>query len=795
MPRDRDDKTKGRSGARGPSGGKSGPRSGGKGGFGGKSGESRPGAGRSEGRAGGKPAGRAYGAKKTYGASSGARDERPRLARSYDDRPRQDRPRSSGPRQDRPAGDRPFKERSFEERPRPARSYDDKPRAARPYSGRTSEGGPRNAGAREDRPKRFAAGRKDERPTAARFRDREQKRGAGERSGPRTERPDRMERSEHAPRAPRRDYDPVRGPRRDEPRHGGPARDLPAGSYRRDDQGAPPPKRDYGEARPYKRDFDNERMRRDLRDNERSGPRRPSRFEERGDAGERPRAPRAYANRGTDDKRGSEKPRFEKRSFEKRDGDTRGTGERTYAPRKPREDFAARQDRGSDRGPERPRPPRRFEESAPRGRSRDDAPRARSTGRNFDRDASGPTRPARDFDRGFDRGAERFSRDAERAPRDFDRNDRPNSRPRRVRDENAAPPAPRKAAEKTGERIAKIVARAGMCSRRDAEAWIADGRVAVNGRIITSPALDITPGDVVTIDGEKLPPRERTRLFLYHKPRGLVTTHADPEGRETVFEALPKDLPRVISVGRLDYNTEGLLLLTNDGGLARALELPQTGWLRRYRVRAHGNITQPQLDALNKGAEIDGVRYGEIDAKLEREQGANVWITFSMREGKNREVRNVLGALGLDVNRLIRVSYGPFQLGELPEGGVEEVPARVLREQLGEKLVALSGADFESGIEADRPQKRGKRVSLEAGHGVREKRHGLIADSKGRRVLVERTVKEADADEQGEFEQKRRPARKYHGANERPAASPSGRKSDGKPGNKPGGSSGNKRKP
>ena len=172
----------------------------------------------------------------------------------------------------------------------------------------------------------------------------------------------------------------------------------------------------------------------------------------------------------------------------------------------------------------------------------------------------------------------------------------------------------------------------------------------------------------MAVDGKPLPKAERTRLFLYHKPRGLVTTHADPEGRPTIFGKLPKDLPRLISVGRLDLSTEGLLLLTNDGGLARVLELPETGWLRRYRVRAHGSVTQAQLDALRKGVTVDGVRYGEIEATLDRHQGANVWLTFAIREGKNREVRNVLEHLGLRVNRLIRVSFGPFQLGDLPEG-------------------------------------------------------------------------------------------------------------------------------
>jgi len=254
-----------------------------------------------------------------------------------------------------------------------------------------------------------------------------------------------------------------------------------------------------------------------------------------------------------------------------------------------------------------------------------------------------------------------------------------------------------------GERIAKVMARAGLCSRREAESWIAAGRVSVNGATIKSPALNIGAGDTVAVDGKPLPKAERTRLFLYHKPRGLVTTHADPEGRPTIFGKLPKDLPRLISVGRLDLSTEGLLLLTNDGGLARVLELPETGWLRRYRVRAHGGVTQPQLDALRKGVTVDGIRYGEIEATIDRHQGANSWLTFAIREGKNREVRNVLEHLGLRVNRLIRVSFGPFQLGDLAEGSVEEIRTRHLREQLGERIASTANVDFTGPIVLHRP--------------------------------------------------------------------------------------------
>jgi len=249
-----------------------------------------------------------------------------------------------------------------------------------------------------------------------------------------------------------------------------------------------------------------------------------------------------------------------------------------------------------------------------------------------------------------------------------------------------------------GERIAKVMARAGLCSRREAESWIEAGRVELNGKVLTTPAVTVTADDKVVVDGSPLPTRERTRLWLYHKPRGLVTTNKDPEGRPTVFQKLPRDLPRVLTVGRLDINTEGLLLLTNDGGLARVLELPATGWLRRYRVRAFGRVTQADLDGLQDGIAIDGVLYGAIEATLDKEQGDNIWMTVALREAKNREVKRVLEHLGLSVNRLIRVSYGPFQLMDLGEGEVREIRGRVLRDQLGEKLAEEAGADFEAPI-------------------------------------------------------------------------------------------------
>jgi 23S rRNA pseudouridine2605 synthase len=235
------------------------------------------------------------------------------------------------------------------------------------------------------------------------------------------------------------------------------------------------------------------------------------------------------------------------------------------------------------------------------------------------------------------------------------------------------------------QRIAKIIARAGLCSRRDAERWIAEGRVAVNGTVLTSPAVAVEPDSDIRVDGKKLPQPERSRLWRYHKPKGLVTTHRDEHGRPTVFAALPAGLPRLLSVGRLDLNSEGLLLLTNDGALTRQLELPATGWMRRYRVRVHGEVEPERLATLARGVNIAGVAYGPIRAVLDRQQGANAWLTLSLNEGKNREVRRVLEHLGYPVTRLIRIAYGPFQLGHLARGAIEEVPQKVLREQLGAK--------------------------------------------------------------------------------------------------------------
>jgi 23S rRNA pseudouridine2605 synthase len=244
-----------------------------------------------------------------------------------------------------------------------------------------------------------------------------------------------------------------------------------------------------------------------------------------------------------------------------------------------------------------------------------------------------------------------------------------------------------------GERIAKVIARAGICSRRDAERMIADGRVSLNGKTLSSPAVNVTETDIVTIDGKPLPQKQQSRLWRYHKPPGLVVSHRDPEGRPTVFEAVAKELPRVVSIGRLDFNTEGLLLLTNDGELARLLELPATGWVRRYRVRVHGSPDPAVLTKLAGGISIDGVHYGPIEASVDKIQGSNAWLTFAIREGKNREVKKVCEHLGLQVNRLIRTSFGPFQLGDLERGAIAEVPARVLAEQLGRKPAQEAHAD------------------------------------------------------------------------------------------------------
>jgi 23S rRNA pseudouridine2605 synthase len=324
-------------------------------------------------------------------------------------------------------------------------------------------------------------------------------------------------------------------------------------------------------------------------------------------------------------------------------------------------------------------------------------------------------------------------------------------------------PQPPPARDSEGDRIAKVIARAGLCSRREAEEWITAGRVAVNGTAVSSPGVNVTARDRITVDGKPLPRRERTRLFLYHKPVGLVSTNADPQGRPTVFDALPKNLPRLMSVGRLDIGTEGLLLLTNDGGLARVLELPDTAWVRRYRVRAHGRISQGELDKLRGGITIDGIHYGQIEATLEREQGANMWLSFAIREGKNREVRNVLRHLGLQVNRLIRVEFGPFGLGELAEGAIEEVETGNLRKQLGAPIIDEAGCDFTGPITerpAQPPQSREERRKQR--HAVREWSR-LGEQRRGERVPDQRDIEDW------------RPLRKFRGERDDRPEKPPGR--------------------
>lgn len=236
-----------------------------------------------------------------------------------------------------------------------------------------------------------------------------------------------------------------------------------------------------------------------------------------------------------------------------------------------------------------------------------------------------------------------------------------------------------------GERIAKRLARSGICSRRDAERMIADGRVSVDGTILSSPALNVTETSVILVDGTPLNAPEETRIWRYHKPAGTITTSRDPQGRPTVFEKLPPEMPRVVSVGRLDFNTEGLLLLTNDGELARHLELPANAWLRHYRVRIYGDIDPAKLASVAKGVTISGIRYEPVRIEIEKtkEEGTNKWLAVTIREGKNREVRKIMEYLGLQVTRLIRVAFGPFPLGKLPRGGIEEIPRRALRDSLG----------------------------------------------------------------------------------------------------------------
>jgi 23S rRNA pseudouridine2605 synthase len=671
------------------------------------------------------------------------------MPRDYD----KDNASSRGGRRDRPSGsqgrsgvprgpEKKFAKRGFgkredgdqrdgERRPYAGKSDGAKSYGKKPYSG----SGKPYAGKREGAVSR----RDDDRPPRFNRDDRRQDDRADR--GPRKDfrsRDDRGgEKRSYTPRGDRPNYNrDDRAPRRDRSSEPGDRDSRPASRFA---------EKKFGDKRPYAPRGDRSYGDRPARDGDKKFSRGP-----RKEFGSRP-------DRHAGD-RGDEKP-WQKRDDAGRNSRPSRDGARNFD--KPRYD-RSRDDRG---GEERPRFSR-SREDRPRGdRPQGDRPR-------FDRPREGRTE-WQEHPRSDQRSSDRPRRDNEDDSKIFAKRPafggRGAYRERNTDFDRRAPrPAPKP--KKTGERVAKAVSRAGLASRRDAEEWITQGRVTVNGRVINSPALDVTANDVVAVDGQPLPPRERTRLFLYHKPRGLMTTHADPEGRPTVFDNLPEGLPRLISIGRLDFNTEGLLLLTNDGGLARALELPETGWLRRYRVRAHGEITQAQLDELKSGIEVDGVKYGPIDATLERDQGANVWLVFAIREGKNREVRNVMAHLGLEVNRLIRVSYGPFQLAELAEGEVEEVRTRVLRDQLGEKIAALAGADFNrpmpgepdtktDGDAAEAP--RGKKPFKPAGKSA------LIADRKGRRVLVQRSGSEEsrarNEEEASGYGPPRRPNRGYHG--------------------------------
>ncbi|CAN7610459.1 pseudouridine synthase [Mesorhizobium sp. LjRoot246] len=496
-------------------------------------------------------------------------------------------------------------------------------------------------------------------------------------------------------------FRPKKGPARSGPKAAGPrSRDGAAGKGGKPSFGAKKPYAPRGD-RPMA--AEGERPKRDFKGGDKpfsKGPRPEGKPFEKREGPRKPYAPRgdrpmaAEGERKPYEKReGPRKPyaprgdrpmaaEGERKPYEKREGPRK-----PYAPRGDRP-MAAEGERKPYEKREGPRKP-----YAPRG----DRPAAAAEGgeRRFDR-------PKRDFSDRAPRDADRPKRDfADRPKRDF--GDRPkrdfNDRPQGASGGRFKPrPRPAEGAEEAGERIAKRLARAGLASRRDAEELIAAGRVKVNGRALTSPAFNVMPDDIIHLDGMEIPPIERTRLFLFHKPAGVVTTNRDPEGRKTVFDVLPAELPRLMTIGRLDINTEGLLLLTNDGGLSRVLELPATGWLRRYRVRVHGKVEESALAGLREGIAVDGVFYGAIEATLDREQGTNAWLTIGLREGKNREVRNILGSLGLDVTRLIRISYGPFQLDDLAEGHVLEIKGRVLRDQLGERLVEESGANFDAEV-------------------------------------------------------------------------------------------------
>jgi 23S rRNA pseudouridine2605 synthase len=698
----------------------------------------------------------------------------------------------------------------------PIRSHFHAPRVETPFMPRDSDKNNDSPRGRRDRPGGGGKGRAGGKGRSGAARGPEKKfakrgfadKGDGGERRPYAGKPDRAKPFEKKPfekkpyagkrddsRPPRRAYDG------DAPR---PRSDRPSGErpqrFNRDDRPA-------GEKRPYTPRGGDRDARPAARFSDRKfGDKKP--YASRDGGGEK----RPFKPRGEGFRKDGDRPQRDRPYGDRPQGERKFGGDKKFsrgAPdRGPRKNFGDRPERGDskpwqkrDAGPrdgarnfDKPRydKPRDGGDERPRfSRSREDRPQGDRP--KFDRPKFDRPREGRDDRPKFDRPRQERNAWQEHPRNETRSSDGFADRPRRDNEDDSKVFAKRPAfggrgayrersseerrpsarpprEKKSGERIAKVVSRAGLASRRDAEEWITQGRVSVNGRVINSPALDVTVNDVITVDGKPLPPRERTRLWMFHKPRGLMTTHADPEGRPTVFDNLPEGLPRLISIGRLDFNTEGLLLLTNDGGLARALELPDTGWLRRYRVRAHGEVTQGQLDELKKGVEVDGVKYGSIDATLERDQGANVWLVFAIREGKNREVRNVMAHLGLEVNRLIRISYGPFQLAQLAEGEVEEVKTRVLREQLGDKIATLAGADFNRPMPGDAPSTppadgddtpRAKKPFKPAG------KSGLIADRKGRRVLVQRTGSEEararNEAEAGGYGPPRRPQRGYHG--------------------------------
>jgi 23S rRNA pseudouridine2605 synthase len=694
--------------------------------------------------------------------------------KNNDSRGRRDRPSGGKGRSGAARGpDKKFAKRGFT-----GKSDGDKRDGERkPYAGKSD--GPRSYAKKPyaGTGKPYAGKRDGDAPRPARF-NRDERSGGGGEKRPYTPRGDRpnFNRDDRAPRSDRGDARPAArfqdkkfGEKRPyTPREGGgekrpyaPRGDRPQGdrpySARPSRDGDRPrgdrPERKFGGDKKFSRGAPDRGPRKDFGSRDRKdgpGDRKSGPGDRGADRGESKPWQKRDASSPDHAGRNSRPPRDGARNFDKPRGD-RPQGDRPFRERpkfdRPREGRDERP-RGDRPQGDRPRFDRPRQDRPREDRPKFDRPREGSSWQERPRSDSRSERPRRDN--------EDDSKVFAKRPAFGGRGE---YRERKPEFEKRAARPPRE--KKSGERIAKVLSRAGLASRRDAEEWVVQGRVTVNGRVINSPALDVTGNDVITIDGKPLPPRERTRLFMFHKPRGLMTTHADPEGRPTVFDNLPDGLPRLISIGRLDFNTEGLLLLTNDGGLARALELPDTGWLRRYRVRAHGEVTQAQLDELKKGVEVDGVKYGSIDATLERDQGANVWLVFAIREGKNREVRNVMAHLGLEVNRLIRVSYGPFQLGELSEGQVEEVKTRVLREQLGEKIAELAGADF------NRPMAGGAAESDDGEAKKPASKRSVIADRKGRRILVQRTGSdEARARNEAEasgYGPPRRPQRGYHG--------------------------------